>query len=88
MMKIKLILVVLSLFFLTGCEVYISNKENICFKYIDYNNQEHFFKTKYINSCDYEYGSMHCYLNNDHYVQVIEYERINCKDIKIGDDNG
>ena len=86
----KKILLLFSIILLTGCvtitfdesasaEPCQANYDNYCYRYIDYNGEEHYMK--YTDGfCGERYGVIYCDYVKDEYksVKVFEYERVEC----------
>lgn len=76
----KVISLILQISLLTGCvsvEVNDSNKE-YCYRYVDYKNEEHIM-TYDDNNCYFSSGQIIC-KNNELYVRVMEFEKIECSE--------
>lgn len=71
----KLLLIVPVLFLLTGC-VTITIPDDTCYRYIDYNGEEHYMNY-HSNNCGASYGNMYCRIR-DKRIQVLEYDVVEC----------
>lgn len=76
MKLIKVILVAIPLILLTGCISIETIEENDCYRFIDYNNNEHYAKRSE-DSCWFLDGGMFCSKDGTNY-SVVEYEKIEC----------
>lgn len=71
-----ILMLILSVLCLTGCVSVEITKDNTCYRYVDYKNEEHFMNYQG-NDCYTSYGNMYC-ANNKKRVKVYEYEKVEC----------
>lgn len=61
---------------MTGCVTVTSYSDNTCYRYIDYNGEEHYMDY-HSNNCGASYGNMYCRIH-DKRIQVLEYDVVAC----------
>ena len=76
MKAIKLMLLMLPVILFTGCVSVEVVEENECYRFVDYQNAEHYI-TLENGDCSQAYGNLTC-SDGAHTYKVNEFEKIEC----------